>query len=53
MTDAANEHDEARERDEFPDLDPDEITEDAIEFFVEPPGEADSPTSDADSPPPG
>ena len=38
---------------EYSDLDPDQITEDALEYFDEPPGDADSPASDADAPPPG
>lgn len=49
MTDAPNDRDEL---DEYEELDADKITEDAIEYFDEP-TEADSPTSDADAPPPG
>lgn len=49
MTDAANERDEL---DEYEELDADQMTEDAIEYFDEP-TEADSPASDADAPPPG
>ena len=38
---------------EYSDLDPDQITEDALEYFDEPPGDADSPAADADAPTPG
>lgn len=40
-------------REEYAELDPDQLTEDALRYFDEPPGDADSPTSDADAPPPG
>lgn len=54
MTDAANESDDRDEElDEYSELDSDRITEDALEYFDEPPGDADSPASDADAPPPG
>jgi len=38
---------------EYEDVDPDQITENALEYFGEEPGDADSPTADADAPPPG
>lgn len=51
---ATADDDAARRADrEYSDLDPDQITEDALEYFDEPPGDADSPASDADAPPPG
>ncbi|HSJ90785.1 MAG TPA: hypothetical protein VK917_01880 [Ilumatobacter sp.] len=53
MTDAANEPNEPDEGDDYSELDPDQITEDAIEFFEESAGEASSPASDADAPAPG
>ena len=49
MTNDPNDRDQLHEYEE---LDPDQITEDAIEYFDEP-TEADSPASDADAPPPG
>lgn len=50
MSDAPD-RDAARE--EYEELDPDQITEDALEYFDDPPAEADSPAADADAPPPG
>jgi hypothetical protein len=50
MTDAPDDRDPT---DEYEELDPDQITEDALEYFDDPPGEADSPAADADAPPPG
>lgn len=53
MTDAANEPNDRDPRDEYADVDPEQVADDAIEFFAEEPGDADSPASDADAPPPG
>lgn len=50
MTNAENERDPLEEYEE---VDPETITEDAIEYFDEPPGPADSPVSDSDAPAPG
>ncbi len=51
MTGPAN-HDPTNDRDEYEDLDSDQVVEDAIEYFDEP-SETDSPAADADAPPPG
>lgn len=39
--------------DEYSEVDPETVTDDAIEYFSDDPGAADSPASDADAPPPG
>jgi hypothetical protein len=39
--------------DEYSDVDPETVAEDAIEYFSDEPGAADSPAADADTPPPG
>jgi hypothetical protein len=38
---------------EYDDLDADTVVEDAIEYFSDDPGPADTPASDTDAPPPG
>lgn len=38
---------------EYSDVDPESVVDDAIEYFSDEPGVADSPAADADAPPPG
>ena len=39
--------------DEYSEVDPETVAEDAIEYFSDEPGDADSPAADTDAPPPG
>ena len=39
--------------DEYSEVDPETVADDAIEYFSDEPGADDSPTADADAPPPG
>ena len=50
---SAESNDAADAREEYADLDPDTMTEDAIDYFEDAPDEPDTPTADADAPPPG
>jgi hypothetical protein len=40
-------------REEYSEVDPETVVDDAIDYFSDEPGAADSPAADADAPPPG